>query len=226
MTEVEPQATYEPVSILNDAKLYSLVIDKHKRFSKEFTDELEGLEVTVNSKRTEYQRINKELEALETRIVVLREKRHQLYHQAKKLRIKLFEDIVEREHIQHFENEIGDIDNRLQNANMSSQEELDCINRIRSLVNEMVQGVPELDDVHRGFMPSIFDILKTAESARKELDDVQDAPAKHKSDSASIKGEFEEMESRQGWLKRRIELHKDALEYWEKTAVEGVSSHE
>lgn len=219
MTEVEPLATYEPITILSNEKLHSIVIDKHNRFIKEFTDELEGLEVTVNSKRTEYQRINKELESLETRIVVLREKRHQLYHQAKKLRIKLVEDIVDKEKIQHFENEIEDIDNRLQNANMSSKEELDCINRIRSLVNEMVPGAPVMNDMQKVAIASIHDIFTTAESARKELDNMLDAPAKHKSESASIKEEFEEMESRQGWLKRRIVLHKDALEYWEKTVA-------
>jgi chromosome segregation ATPase len=226
VTEIEPQVTYEPVTILSDAELYSIVIEKHNKFIKDFTDEQERLEVVVNSKRTEYQRMNKELEAFETRIVVLREKRHQLYHQAKKLRIKLFEDIVDTGHIQHIENETADIENRLQNANMSSKEELYLINRISSLVNEIVQGVPELDDVHRGFLPSILDIFKTAESARKELDDMMDAPAKHKSESASIKEEFEEMESRLGWLKRRIELHKDALEYWEKMVVEGASNNE
>jgi chromosome segregation ATPase len=221
MTEIEIQAEYNPVSILSDAELYSVVIKKHKMFMQDFTEELNSLDSTVNSKRTEYQRINNELEALETRIVVLREKRHQLYHQAKKLRIKQFENIDKGEHFLHLENEINDIDNRLQNANMSSKEELDCINRIGALVNEMVQGLPEIDDRKRVGMASILDILKTAESARKELDDIVDAPATHKSESASIKEEFEKMESRQRWLKRRIELHADALEYWEKTVAGG-----
>ena len=221
MTEIKIQAEYNPVSILSDAELYSVVIKKHKMFMQDFTKELDSLDSTVNSKRTEYQRINNELEALETRIVVLREKRHQLYHQAKKLRIKLFENIDKGEHFLHLENEINDTDNRLQNANMSSKEELDCINRIGALVNEMVQGLPEINDVQRVGMASILDILKTAESARKELDDIVDAPATHKSESASIKEEFEEMESRQRWLKRRIELHTDALEYWEKTVAGG-----
>ncbi len=221
MTEIEIQAEYNPVSILSDAELYSVVIKKHKMFMQDFTGELDSLDSTVNSKRTEYQRINNELEALETRIVVLKEKRHQLYHQAKKLRIKLFENIDKGEHFLHLENEINDTDNRLQNANMSSKEELDCVNRMGALVNEMVQGLPEINDMQRVGMASILDILKTAESARKELDDIVDAPATQKSESASIKEEFEEMESRQRWLKRRIELHTNALEYWEKTVAGG-----
>ncbi|MCL7416078.1 MAG: hypothetical protein M8349_08500 [ANME-2 cluster archaeon] len=224
MTEVEPQVTYEPVSILSDGDLFSVVIDKHNRFIKEFIEELKGLEGTVNSKRTEYQRINKELEALETRIVVLREKRHQLYYQSTKLRIKLIENIVDSEVLLHLENEIEGIENRLQNANMSSEEELECINRIRSLVNEMEHSVPDSDNVQQVFIASILDILKTAESARKELDDILGTPDKHKTQSLALKEEFEMMESRQGWLKRRIELHKDALEYWEKTVLGGEQS--
>ncbi|MDF1556741.1 MAG: hypothetical protein P1P80_00960 [ANME-2 cluster archaeon] len=221
MTEVEPQVTYEPVSILSEGDLYSVVIDKHNRFIKEFTEELEGLESTVSSKQTEYQRINKELEALETRIVVLREKRHQLYYQSTKLRIKLIENITDSEALMHLENEIEGIENRLQNASMSSEEELDCINRIMSLVNEMEHSVPGSDNVQQSLITSIMDILKTAESARKELDDILEAPDKHKTQSFALKEEFEKMESRQGWLKRRIELHKDALEYWEKTVAGG-----
>ncbi|MCK4938221.1 MAG: hypothetical protein KAR85_06425 [Methanosarcinales archaeon] len=221
MTEIEIQAEYNPVSILSDAELHSVVIKKHKMFLHDFTEELDSLDSTVNSKRTEYQHLNNELEALETRIVVLREKRHQLYHQAKKLREKLFENIDKGEHFLHLDNEINDTDNRLQNANLSSMEELDCINKVGELVKEMVQGLPEINDVQRVGMASILDILKTAESARKELDGMVDAPATHKSESISIKGEFEKMESRQRWLKRRIELHTDALEYWEKAMAGG-----
>lgn len=137
------------------------------------------------------------------------------------MRIKLFENIDKGEHFLHLENEINDTDNRLQNANMSSKEELDCINRIGGLIKEMVQSLPEIDDVKRVGMASILDILKTAGSARKELDSIVDAPATQKSESASIKEEYEEMESQQRWLKRRIELHTDALEYWEKTVAGG-----
>ncbi|MBW6517396.1 MAG: hypothetical protein K0A89_02700 [ANME-2 cluster archaeon] len=221
MTEIENQAEYHPVSILSDVELHSVVINKHKKFLQDFTEELDRLDEPVNSKRTEYQRINNELEALETRIVVLREKRHQLYHQATKLRLKLLSGVDTNEHLLHREKEISDIDNRLQNASMSSSEELACIDRIGALVNEMMQGLPELNDVQRGDFLSILDVLKTAESARKELDIMVDAPAKHKSESASIKEDFEEMESRQRWLKLRIELHNDALEYWEKTLAGG-----
>ncbi|MCL7412802.1 MAG: hypothetical protein M8353_04190 [ANME-2 cluster archaeon] len=221
MTEIEAQAEYHHVSILSDAELHSIVINKHMTFLQDFTEELDRLDDTVNSKRTEYQRIINELEALETRIVVLREKRHQLYHQAKKLRLKLLDDVDTNEHILHLENEINDIDNRLQNANMSSNEEFECINRIRALINEMVRGLPGINDVKRREFASILDILKIAESARKELDTMVDAPSKHRTESSSIKDEFEEMESRQRWLKLRIELHNDALEYWEMALAGG-----
>lgn len=221
MTDIEAQAEYHPVSILSNAELHSVVIHKHMMFLKDFTEELDRLDGTINSKRTEYQRIMNELEALETRIVVLREKRHQLYHQAKKLRLKLLADIDTNEQVLHLEKEINDLDNRLQNANMSSSEEFECINRIRTLIHKIVQGLPGINDVKRAEFASIFDILKIAESARKELDTMEDTPVKHRSESVSIKEEFEEMESRQRWLKLRIELHDDALKYWEMALAGG-----
>ena len=216
MQETETKFTTDtPVAILDDNELLSMVIEKHNKFIGEYSSELTDLEEKLNSARFEHNRISKELEAVETRLVVLREKRHQLYYQAGKLRIRLLETVSDKEQIQHLESEIGNIENKLQNANLSSSEECGYIARIRSLIKEIIDTVPGSDTAQQATVSSILDILETAEAARGELDGMLNAPGEHKKESIAVKQEVEDQEARSAWLKRRVALHRDALEYWE-----------
>ena len=210
-----------PVTILDDTELLSLVIEKHKKFIHEYDDEHNNLQENVKAKRLEYQRINTELETLETRIVVLTEKRHQLYHQAKKLRSKLFDSITDRKPIEHLGQEMENIENRLQNATLSSVDECRHIDRLHSLLEEIPSTVLGDDARLQMTVSSINDILEMAKTAREELDDVVSTPDTYKIESISMKKEFDEKEARMGWLNNRIQLHKEALSYWETIKMGG-----
>ena len=222
MEDSNTDTTTSPVKILGDTELLSLVIEKHKKFLHEYRDELNDLQENVKTNQSEYQRINTELETLETRIVVLTEKRHQLYHQAKKIRSKLFKTIADRRPILNLEQEIENIENKLQNTNMSSVDEYRYIDRLHSLLEEIASPFLEDDASLRMTVSSIIDILEMAKTSRKELEDVVSAPDEYKSKSISIKKEFDEKRARVGWLNNRINIHKEALAYWEmmKTGVD------
>lgn len=206
-------------TILNDNELLSLVIEKHKRFNEEYSTELEDLKQKVEDKRSDYQHISKALETIETRVVVLQEKRHQLYHRARKLRIQLLETLIDHTKNLHYEKEMEKIENRLQNANLSFTEEIRNVDQIYSLLNEMVLEI-SINDIQQRVFSSIIDILDTAKTARQELKDMEDSPHKLKNDSKLLKKEFEEMEVRMDWLGRRLHLHKAALEHWENVKAE------
>ncbi len=215
LPDTETEVTNTPVTLLDDSELLSIVIEKHNRFMGEYSSELKDLEEKIGSGRFEYNRVSKELEALETRLVVLKEKRHQLYYQAGKLRLKLLETISDKEKIQHLGSEIGNIENKLQNANLSSSEEYGYIDSIRSLLKEIIETVPDNDMVQQATISSILDILDTAKAARSELDEMLNAPDDHRKESIVLKQEVEDKEARLVWLKRRTALHKEALGYWE-----------
>lgn len=221
MPDIETEVTNTPVTLLDDNELLSIVIEKHNRFMGEYNSELKDLEENIGSGRSEYNRVSKELEALETRLVVLKEKRHQLYFQAGKLRLKLLDTISDREEIQHLESEIGNIENKLQNANLSSSEEYGYIDSIGSLLKEIIDIVPANDMAQQATISSILDILETAKAARNELDEMLDAPDEHRKESIALKQEVEDQEARLTWLKRRVGLHKDALGYWENVGKGG-----
>lgn len=222
MSGIGTEASSEQVKIQDEAKLLSLVVDKHKRFIREYTEEHNNLGAEIETKHSEYNRINKELEALETRIVVLKEKRHQLYHQTAKLRMRMLEDMGDSDKLHHLNNEIEEIENRLQNANMSPDEEYASMDRIESLLKGAVPLDGDSHNTAQEVMSSISDILATARSARSELEEMIDAPQKHQQECRIYKEEFEKMESRRKWLERRIELHTQALEYWEQQATGAV----
>jgi len=224
LPDTETEVTNRPVTLLDDNELLSIVNEKHNRFIGEYNSELNDLEEKIGAGRSEYKRVSKELEALETRLVVLKEKRHQLYFQAGKLRLKLLETISDREKIQHLESEIGNIENKLQNANLSSSEEYGHIDRIRSLLKEIIETVPDNDMVQQATESSILDILETAKAARSELDEMLNAPDKHRMESIALKQEVEDQEARLAWLKRRIGLHKEAQGYWENVGTGGVNN--
>ncbi len=221
MPDTETEVTNTPVTLLDDSELLSIVIEKHNRFMGEYSSELNDLEEKIGADRLEYNRVTNELEALETRLVVLKEKRHQLYFQAGKLRLSLLETISDKEKIQHLESEIGNLEGKLQNANLSSGEEYGHIDRIRSLLKEITDNVPDQDMVQQATVSSILDILETAKAARSELDEMLNAPDEHRKESIALKLEVEDQEARSAWLKRRIGLHKDAHGYWENVGTGG-----
>lgn len=223
LPDTETEVTNTPVTLLDDSELLSIVIEKHNQFMGEYSSELKDLEEKIGSGRFEYNRVSKELEALETRLVVLKEKRHQLYYQAGKLRLRLLETISDKEKIQHLGSEIGNIENKLQNANLSSSEEYGYIDSIRSLLNEIMDNVPDNDMVQQATVSSILDILETAKAARSELDEMLNAPDEHRKESIALKQEVEDQEARLAWLKRRTGLHKEALGYWENVGHEGAT---
>jgi len=214
LQNIEHDATCTQVSILNEAELIKKVIEKHKTFIEEYTVELETLKEKIKNNRSNYQHISKELDALETRINVLKEKRHQLYHQVKKLHLKLIEAIDNSEQVSLINSEIEKLQNKLQKVNLSSDDEYDYIKRMQTLLNEMTDTVPD-DDVKQVIKSSIIDLLETAKTARQELDEIELTPDKHKKESDSLIKEFEEIEPRRDWLNRRIKLHTQALKYWD-----------
>jgi len=221
LPDTETKVTNTPVTLLDDNELLSIVIEKHNRFMGEYSIELNDLEEKIGAGRFEYNRVSKEMEALETRLVVLKEKRHQLYFQAGKLRLKLLDTIGDKEKVHHLESEIGNLENKLQNANISSGEEFGYIDRTRSLLKEIIDNVPGNDMVQQATVSSILDILETAKSARSELDEMLNVPDEHRKESIALKQEVEDQEARLVWLKRRTGLHEEALEYWKNVGAGG-----
>src|SRR5574341_2319649 len=82
--------------IVDSNILIEQVIDKHKRFLEGFNTELSEIESRLNAAREQSLAIKKETETTESRIEVLNEKYHLLFHQAKKQREELFNQVFDK----------------------------------------------------------------------------------------------------------------------------------
>ena len=222
LQNIENDINTTPVTILNDEQLLELVNIKHEKFIKDYSDELHVLDEKIDTGRSSHQRIVKELEALESRIIVLREKRHQLYHQVKKLYEKLIIIIKDSNQIKPTTDEINNILNKLQNTNISSNDEYSHIDRIVTLIKEIEEIIPDTNTEGKLIGSSVIDLLETARMAQQELEEIESAPKGQKNESDSLKQEYEELEPRRDWLNRRIKLHTDALDYWGKMRSGGI----
>ena len=215
MQRIETDTNTTPITILSEEQLLDLVIVKHKKFIKDYSNELQVLNEKIDTGRSSHVHIVKELEELESRIIVLKEKRHQLYHQVKKKYEKLIKTIKDNKQIKPTIDEINTIQNKLQNTSISSKDEYDSIDRIVTLIKDIIEKIPDTDNEGKLICLSIIDLLETARMARQELEEIESTPIEQKTESDSLKQEYEELEPRRDWLNRRTKLHTDALNYWE-----------
>src|SRR5512139_1082613 len=82
--------------ISDSSKLIDLVIEKHKRFLEAFSLEFNDVESRMNSIKQLVETQRKEAEMKASKMEVLKEKFHLLFHQAKKQREEVVNQVVEK----------------------------------------------------------------------------------------------------------------------------------
>ena len=208
--------------IIDNNKLMDLVIEKHNKFLGIFTGEFSELENKLNALKKQTDDLKKEMETNETRVTVLNEKYFLFFHQAKKQRDELFNNVLEKmneikapytQDVLRLSGRIEEYEKKLQNSRNIDDEEK-AIGEVKKLLYDF-----ESEARKAGISvtsKAIIDTLNEANGSHKELISIQNKP---KQDSGSVK-EFDkqigEIEGRHNWLKRRIESHTNALTYWEK----------
>lgn len=203
--------------IIESGRLIELVIDKHNRFLETFNSEFSELESKLNAVRQQSDAAKKEIEAAETKITVLNEKYHLVFHQAKKQREELFKEVLGRmqgnagiQDVKRLESRIAELEKKLQSSkNVEDEEKI--IVEIKKLLYDFESSAKKagITAAYKG----IVDRLNEANSSHKELLSLQSKP---KQDTPSYEKQIKEVEARHIWLKRRIESHNNAVAYWEK----------
>jgi len=202
--------------IIESGRLIELVIEKHSRFLEAFNSEFSEVESTLNALKQQSDAAKKEMEAAETKITVLNEKYHLIFHQAKKQREELFKEVLgrmppkEAQDMKRLEGRIAEFEKKLQSSkNIDDEEKI--IVEIKKLLYDFESTVKKAGIIVtcRG----IVDRLYEANSSHKELISLQNRP---KQDTSSYEKQLSEIEARHIWLKRRIESHNNAAAYWEK----------
>lgn len=203
--------------IIESGKLIELVIEKHNRFLETFNSEFSELEIKLNAVRQQSDAAKKEIEAAETKITVLNEKYHLVFHQAKKQREELFKEVLGKmqgnagiQDINRLGSKIAELEKKLQSSqNIEDEEKI--IVEIKKLLYDFESSAKKAGIIvaYKG----IVDRLNEANSSHRELLSLQNRP---KPDTPSYEKQTKEVEARHSWLKRRIESHNNAVAYWEK----------
>jgi hypothetical protein len=213
--------------ISESSKMIDLVIEKHKRFLEAFNLEYKDVETRMISIKQQVETQKKETEAQTSKMEVLKEKFHLLFHQAKKQREEVVNQVVEKMKLNkspelkdasHLWGAIGDFEKKLQTSNSIADEEK-TVMEIKKLLIDFEALAKKTGIIVS--VKNIMDKLDEAISSHRELLAMNEAP-KQETDTKESEKQIGETEGRYNWLKHRIESHGKALAYWE-NAKGGIS---
>lgn len=207
--------------ILDGGKLIELVIEKHYNFLCTFNSEFSELDGKLNSLKKESDGAKQELEKNETKILVLNEKYHLLFYQAKKQREELFSSVIDNmrttgasgiHDIKRKGERIAVLENKLQTTkNIGDEDKI--IAEIKGILVDFGHAV-ESAGITAAYS-GVVDILNEANSSHKEMLAISGIPEKHAGAISELDKQINELEGRCNWLKNRIESHRNALSHWQ-----------
>ncbi|NJD76150.1 MAG: hypothetical protein FIB08_03495 [Candidatus Methanoperedens sp.] len=207
--------------IIDGNRLIELVIEKHRRFLDTYSGEFSGIDTRLNSVKQQSDAIKKEIDTVESKILVLTEKYHLLFHQAKKQREEIFADVLGKmrtkkadlQEVGRLSGRLGELEKKLQTSrNIEDEEKM--VGEMKTLLYEFESGAGKAGIIVT--CKGTIDKLNEANSSHRELLSLQDKPKEQVASSKEYEKQISEIEERHNWLKHRIESHNNALEYWEK----------
>lgn len=207
------------IEIIESSRLIEQVIDKHNRFLSTFNSEFSELESKRNAARQQSDAIKKEIGTTEIRITVLNEKYHLLFHQAKKQREEIFNQVLEKmraigtQDMVRLGSRIEEFERKLQNSKNIDDKERTIV-EIKKLLCDFESAAKKAGIIVS--CKGVIDKLNEANSSHKELISLQNKPKQDTGSARDYDKQISEIEGRFNWLKRRIESHNTALSYWEK----------
>ncbi len=205
--------------MIESNRLIELVVEKHRRLLETYNNEFSELDSRLNNIKQQFDAIKKEMGTTESRIDVLNEKYHLLFHQAKKQREETFSLVIEKmrgkniQDIMRTGSIIGELEKKLQTARNIEDEE-----KIIAEMEKLLRGF-ESQAKDAGIIVTckgIMDKLNEANFSHRELLSIQDIPKQHAESTKDYETQISENEKRINWLKHRIGSHNGALAYWEK----------
>lgn len=207
--------------IIDNNILMDLVIEKHNKFLGAFKSEFSEIENKLNAikKQTEY--LKKEIETNESKINVLNEKYFLFFHQAKKQREELSNNVLDKmrqvkapniHDIVRLCGRIEEYEKKLQNSRNIDDEDRDIV-EVKKLLYDIETEARKAGIIVAS--KAVIDKLNEANESHKELISIRNKPTNDTVSAKELDKQTGEIEGRHNWLKRRIESHTNALSYWD-----------
>jgi chromosome segregation ATPase len=189
------------VTLLSREGLIDAVILKHNRMLEKYNFEFEELDNRFSSYSKAIDDNNKRHEEILERIEVLKEKRQQLYHQAEMMIEKLIESGIQQK-------DVDTIKDYIRKAkHVSSENEEKTV--IESVFSILFTG--KNSEIKANFKSKIDEAL----ASHEELISMLAIEASLSEERKILESELNKAKPRHTWLEKRIQSHKEALNYWE-----------
>ncbi|MGB3907822.1 MAG: hypothetical protein WBL02_05240 [Methanomethylovorans sp.] len=188
------------VTLIGREGLIDAVILKHNKMLEKYNFEFEELDLRFSSHSQEIENSKKRHEEMLERIDVLKEKRHQLYHQAETMMEKLVESGMEPKEVDAV------CDNLAKAKSLSSIDEEKTV--IESIL--AVLAAAEHSEIKTSIKPKIEEAL----ASHEELISISGLEKSLTDDQKLHEDELSKARPRHTWLEKRIQSHKEALNYW------------
>lgn len=199
----------EVLKTLSKKGLLKAVIEKHDRLIAEYDSEFKALDGKVSKLKEKLASSKKEHEDTLQRIEVLREKRQQLYYQAKKVLEDIEPGIIENKLLHSIHDDIEEL-KRIKDAGKETELHEIVSGKIGSIeIAAIKEQIAQLSERVREAGEATRELL-SLEEGQKDFDEKYERMVE----------ELKNDEPRHNWLHRRISSHKEARAYWEKQAEE------
>jgi len=201
------------ISTLERKDLIACVIAKHKRFIDEYTGEFNELDGKVTSLGEQAESAKNNVESVLERLDVLKEKRHQLYHQAENLLgdLSAFDDIPANDN--KLIHSIYDAIVRIK-PSITLENEKQVVDEIKDKLSRISHDKEDVQKLVSSIRSRVVDALVSS----VELDSITGSDKDFNDLFFKLNDELKQVVPRHGWLKNRIENHKAGLIYWEDAA--------
>lgn len=190
------------VTLYDREGLIDAVILKHNKMLEKYNFEFEELDERFSSYTQGIEDNKKKHEELLERIDVLKEKRQQLYHQAEMMLEKLTESGMQQKDINTIRDNIG------------KAKLLSPVNGEKVIVDSII-SVLSIEETSEN-KSSIKSKIEEAVTSHEELIAVSGLECGLIENQKLQEDELNKAKPRHSWLEKRIQSHKEALNYWEK----------
>lgn len=218
-------------------KLIVGVIAKHNHYLNKYQAEFDTLDPVLCEIIPKLEAAKKSRDEINERVAVLKEKRSQLYHQAKEMRTEMYKlmDIdndlksapIESKKIR---DTIEELDWMLQTTQMTTSKERGVVKEIRILdaklhtMDNDVDREAEVSAKISELKEKIHTVMDGANEAHEGIVAIVDESQKFHEEYVKYNEMARGSGGRHKWLNARITSHKEALEYWNKKAAGDVSN--
>ncbi|HIE32196.1 MAG TPA: hypothetical protein EYP67_07455 [Methanosarcinales archaeon] len=238
--QTQPQSDAKPssdagipskgIKIWDETTLVSAVIAKHRRLLDAYRGEFGVLDPKVSELLGQSGEERDERNKINEHVAELKDKRQLLYHQAKQLRIEMFDLINARQSARKHEQEmtrlqkdIETLDWKLQTTVMGIKKEREIVEKIKKLskrideINEIRSGdgTDTVDETIKFMSSNIAMMIEEADKCHNEIVSIADQSQEHHESFVGYVEQLKEVRGRHIWLKTRIDSHVAAVDYWE-----------